>query len=61
MPGLFAVMKLFMLSMRVRSPAVLEYVSLPCLRILQHIIKPESAGSKKFKVSDKSCYAVSKE
>ena len=43
-------MKLFMLSMRIKSPAVLEYVSLPCVRILQHIIKPES-GSKKYKVS----------
>ena len=43
-------MKLFMLSMRIKSPTVLEYVSLPCLRILQHIIKPES-GSKKYKVS----------
>lgn len=43
-------MKLFMLSMRIKSPAVLEYVSLPCLRILQHVIKPES-GSKKYKVS----------
>ena len=43
-------MKLFMLSRRIKSPAVLEYVSLPCLRILQHIIKPESTGSKKYKV-----------
>ncbi len=46
-----SVMKLFMVSMRIKSPAVLEYVSLPCLRILQHVIKPEAAGSKKNKVN----------
>ncbi len=44
-------MKLFMFSMRIRSPAVQEYVSLPCLSILQQIIKPDAPASSKFKVS----------
>ena len=28
-------MRLFLISMRIKSPVVLEYVALPCLRILQ--------------------------
>jgi len=45
-----AVMKLFIMSMRMQSPAVLECISLPCLRILQHIINPSPPASKKNKV-----------
>jgi len=45
-----AVMKLFIMSMRIQSPAVLECISLPCLRILQHIINPSPPASKKNKV-----------
>ena len=44
------VMKLFIMSMRIQSPAVLECISLPCLRILQHIINPSPPASKKNKV-----------
>jgi len=44
------VMKLFIMSMHIQSPAVLECISLPCLRILQHIINPSPPASKKNKV-----------
>jgi len=39
-----------MQSMYIESPAVIECVSLPCLRILQHIIRPAAPTSKKNKV-----------
>jgi len=50
-------MKLFIMSMRIQSPAVLECISLPCLRILQHIINPSPPASKKNKVH--SAYSLS--
>lgn len=48
--SLCTVMRLFILSMDVQSPTILECISLPCLRILHHIIKPSPAISKKNKV-----------
>ena len=45
------VLKLFVVSMKVRSPAVLEFVTLPCLRILNHLIQPDPPTSKKHKVA----------
>ena len=38
-----------MLSMKVKSPAVLEFVTLPCLRIFNHLLQPEVPSSKKHK------------
>ena len=40
-------MKLLLLGMRLRSPAVLEHVGLPCLRVLQSLLRPPPPGSKK--------------
>jgi len=51
------VMKLFIMSMRIDSPAILECISLPCLRILQHIIRPAAPTSKKNK--DKTIESLS--
>ena len=48
--NVISVMKLFIMSMRIQSPAVLECISLPCLRILQHFINPSPPASKKNKV-----------
>jgi len=53
-----AVMKLFIMSMRIQSPAVLECISLPCLRILQHIINPSPPASKKNKVLHLMCIII---
>ena len=44
------VMHLFLLSMKMQSPVVLDNISQPCLEILYHIIKPEAPTSKKHKV-----------
>jgi len=46
----FVVMHLFLLSMKMQSPVVLDNISQPCLEILYHIIKPEAPTSKKHKV-----------
>ena len=43
-------MKLFLYSMAVNSPIVLEFVALPCLRTLNNLIKPPPPTSKKNKV-----------
>ena len=51
-------MKLFIMSMRIQSPAVLECISLPCLRILQHIINPSPPASKKNKVLHLMCIII---
>ena len=45
-----SVVSLFLLSMKMQSPVVLDNVSQPCLEILYHIIKPEAPTSKKHKV-----------
>ncbi|KFM56803.1 E3 ubiquitin-protein ligase UBR4, partial [Stegodyphus mimosarum] len=46
------VMKLFLMGVNAKSSVVMESITLPCLRILQVLIKPESFMSKKNK--DKS-------
>ncbi|KAI0242917.1 E3 ubiquitin-protein ligase UBR4 [Lamellibrachia satsuma] len=43
------VLRLFLLSVRMQSPVVLDNISQPCLEILYHIIKPEAPTSKKHK------------
>jgi len=43
------VMKLFMRSIDVQNPVIVECISLPCLRILQQIIRPAQPTSKKNK------------
>merc|ERR1712226_702930 len=43
------VLKLFLLSMKIKTPIVLECVALPCLRMLQLIIRPPPPASKKNK------------
>jgi hypothetical protein len=45
-------MKLFLYSMRIKNPVVLDSIALPCLRILQHVIRPAAPISQKYKVSD---------
>ena len=45
------VLRLLVLSMKIRSPAVLEFVTLPCLRIVNHLIQPDPPTSKKHKVT----------
>ena len=49
-------LKLFLVGMKINSPDVLEFVCLPCLRILKHLIKPETPTSKKNKVTCIKCY-----
>ena len=46
------VMQLFLMGLQMDSPAVLESITLPCLKLLQSLIKPEPSISKKNK--DKS-------
>jgi len=46
----YVVLKLFLLSMKIKTPIVLECVALPCLRMLQLVIKPPPPSSKKNKV-----------
>ena len=43
------VMQLFLMGLQMDSPAVLESITLPCLRLLQSLIKPEPPVSKKNK------------
>ena len=45
-------MKLLLYSMRIKNPVVLESIALPCLRILQHVIRPAPpTTSQKYKAS----------
>ncbi|ELU10961.1 hypothetical protein CAPTEDRAFT_154354 [Capitella teleta] len=50
------VMKLFLYSMRIKNPVVLESIALPCLRILQHVIRPAPPTSQRYK----ACIGFSK-
>lgn len=43
------VMQIFLMSISVESPVVLESITLPCLRLLINLIKPEPPSSKKNK------------
>ncbi|RWS26760.1 E3 ubiquitin-protein ligase UBR4-like protein, partial [Leptotrombidium deliense] len=46
------VMKLFLMSLKVENPAVLESITVPCMKVLINVIKPDAPTSKKNK--DKS-------
>ncbi|WAR30664.1 UBR4-like protein [Mya arenaria] len=41
------VMRLFLLGMQMKQPVIMESVTLPCLRILQHLITPEKLQQNK--------------
>nr|XP_006813905.1 PREDICTED: E3 ubiquitin-protein ligase UBR4 [Saccoglossus kowalevskii] len=43
------VMRLFLMAVKMTSPVVMESVTLPCLKILQHKVKPATPTSKKHK------------
>lgn len=43
------VMQLFLMGLQIDSPAVLESITLPCLKLLQSLIKPDPVMSKKNK------------
>lgn len=45
-----AVMTLFMMSVEVRSPLIMESITLPCLKILLKLVKPPPPSSKANKV-----------
>ncbi|XP_064650064.1 E3 ubiquitin-protein ligase UBR4-like isoform X3 [Lineus longissimus] len=66
------VLKLFLMSMEIKNPVIMETITLPCLRILHHIIKPEvnqvplkkpkdAAASDKTVDSISSVYAAAQE
>ncbi|XP_014674376.1 PREDICTED: E3 ubiquitin-protein ligase UBR4-like [Priapulus caudatus] len=41
------VLRLFLMSVNTHSPVVMENITLPCLKILHHLIKPDAPTSKK--------------
>lgn len=43
------IMKLFLKSVKISSPVVMENITLPCLKVLHHVIKPVAPTSKKNK------------
>ena len=43
-------MKLFLMAVKTSNPVVMENITLPCLRILHHLVKPPQPTSKKNKV-----------
>ena len=45
------VVKLFLMSVKTSNPVVMENITLPCLRILHHLVKPPQPTSKKNKVA----------
>lgn len=50
-----SVMQLFLMASKDnKSPVVMESVLLPCLKILQSLIKPDQPGSKKNKVIEET-------
>ena len=44
------VMTLFMMSVEVRSPLIMETITVPCLKILLRLVKPPAPSSKANKV-----------
>ena len=47
---LISVMTLFMMSVEVRSPLIMETITVPCLKILLRLVKPPPPSSKNNKV-----------
>ncbi|KAL4218587.1 perineurial glial growth [Mactra antiquata] len=53
------VMRLFLMGMQLKQPVIMESVTLPCLRILQHLIRPDkSQVSKETSVDEASSSCV---
>ena len=53
------VMTLFMMSVEVRSPLIMESITLPCLKILLKLVKPPQPSSKTNKVCFvHDCYTI---
>lgn len=48
---IFAALTLFLMSVNIKTPVVVENITLMCLRILQKLIKPPAPTSKKNKVN----------
>ena len=53
------VMTLFMMSVEVRSPLIMETITVPCLKILLRLVKPPAPSSKTNKVGYIRSYTVS--
>lgn len=51
----FVVMRLFLMGMQMKQPVIMDTIRLPCLRILQQLVKPDGGSSKKV-----PCYANNK-
>lgn len=51
---IFAALTLFLMSVNIKTPVVVENITLMCLRILQKLIKPPAPTSKKNKVNTDS-------
>lgn len=49
-PCLLAALSLFLMAVNIKTPVVVENITLMCLRILQKLIKPPAPTSKKNKV-----------
>lgn len=47
---LFSALSLFLMAVNIKTPVVVENITLMCLRILQKLIKPPAPTSKKNKV-----------
>ncbi|XP_052722001.1 E3 ubiquitin-protein ligase UBR4-like isoform X2 [Crassostrea angulata] len=43
------VMRLFLMGMQMKQPVIMDTIRLPCLRILQQLVKPDGGSSKKDK------------
>jgi len=46
----FSALSLFLMAVNIKTPVVVENITLMCLRILQKLIKPPAPTSKKNKV-----------
>lgn len=53
-----AALTLFLMSVNIKTPVVVENITLMCLRILQKLIKPPAPTSKKNKVHRLTCRKV---
>ncbi|XP_062622353.1 E3 ubiquitin-protein ligase UBR4-like, partial [Saccostrea cucullata] len=45
------VMRLFLMGMQMKQPVIMDTITLPCLRILQQLVKPDGGAGKKEKQS----------
>lgn len=54
-PSPYVALSLFLMSVNIKTPVVVENITLMCLRILQKLIKPPAPTSKKNKVKKNCC------